>query len=150
MITGLSAEELFRKVMEREGKKVNTSSKHENMFDHIDFFVDGEPYDVKGEKRFDRKEDDGDDTVWIESINVRGDKGWLFGKAKYIAFLIKEEFWVVPRIRLVDYVEQQITCPTLFPIKRYKKWYRREGRLDAITYVYPRDIQRLVIIKYKI
>ena len=144
MITGLSAEEVFKEVMVKMGKIVLPSSKEDNMFGHIDFFVDGEGYDVKGEKRMDRKVNDDDDTIWIESVNVRGDKGWLFGKAKYIAFLVKNEFWIINREDLVTYIEKEITCQKVFPIKRYKKWYSREGRKDAITYVYPRDIQKLV------
>ena len=150
MIAGISAEQIFQEVMVKNGKTILASSKDENIFKHIDFFVNGEGYDVKGEKRMDRKEDDADDTIWIESINVKGNKGWLFGEAKYIAFLIKNEFWIVPRVDLVTYIEKEITCETIFPIKRYKKWYRRKGRKDAITYVYPRDIVKLVKEKVEI
>ncbi len=146
----MTAEKLFKKKMLEEGRIVTDSNRKQNMFGHIDYFVDGEGYDVKGEKRFDRQNDDDDSTIWIESINVRGEKGWLFGEAKYIAFLIKNEFWILPRSKLVEYIEKEITCPTLFPIKRYKKWYRRRGLLDAVTYVYPRDIESLVTRKMKI
>lgn len=136
--------------MEEKGRTVRASSREENMFQHIDFFVDDEGYDVKGEKRMDRQVDDDNETIWIESVNVRGNKGWIFGEAVYIAFLVKDEFWIVPRVKLVDYIEKEITCPTVFPIKRYKKWYRREGRKDAVTYVYPRDLIKLVTEKIKI
>ena len=150
MTTGFEAEELFRNVMLSQGRDVKMSSKDENMFDHIDLYVDGESYDVKGTKRFDRKYNDRDDTIWIESTNVKGDKGWLFGKAKYIAFLVRDEFWVLPRVKLVDYIEKEITCPTVFPIKRYKRWYSRQGMRDMVTYVYPRDIRKLVTTRVKV
>lgn len=136
--------------MKEAGKEVRASTREENMFKHIDYFVDEVGYDVKGEKRMDRKQDDSDDTIWIESVNVRGDKGWIFGEADYIAFLVKDEFWVIPRTSLVDYIQKEITCEKVFPIKRYKKWYQREGRKDAVTYVYPRDIEPLVTEKIKI
>lgn len=147
MIMGSTAEELFRKIMTDEGSTVLKSSTKQDIYDHIDFLVDGKSYDVKGEKRLQRDTDDVDDSIWLEKMNVRGKPGWVYGKADYIAFLIKNEFWIVDRAKLATYLDTIIECDTIFPIKRYKKWYRRAGRKDIITYVYPRDIAALVIRK---
>jgi hypothetical protein len=43
-------------------------------------------FDVKGIKRDTRHGNLNTKIVWTESKNVRGNPGWLYGKADYIAF----------------------------------------------------------------
>ena len=150
MITGHKAEELFKHTMEIAGHTVIAATKDEDMYHHIDFFVDGEGYDVKGEKRYNREDESVTDVIWIENTNVRGDPGWLNGQAKYIAFLIGEEFVIVDRKKLAEYIKNNMRSEKVFNVKGYKKWYRREGRQDIITYIYPRDLEKSVVVRRKV
>jgi hypothetical protein len=151
MITGREAEELFAKVMRDQGKEVRRATKKEDMFDHIDFFVDDVSYDVKGHKKAERSDLDKSDRIYLEFINVHGRDGWLNGKAEYIAFLVENEFWVTNRVELLNYINKSLVSQKIFDNdKMYKKLYRRRFRKDVMTYVYPRDIKHLVVKKYKI
>lgn len=42
---------------------------------------------------------------WVETQNVRGDRGWLYGTADFIAFEYGEYWVIVPRTALVHLVE---------------------------------------------
>lgn len=150
MITGTDAEQKFVQTMNKQGCKVVKATEEEDMFKHIDFYVDGKSYDVKGNKRIGRHAVYNGDVVWIERTNVRGADGWLFGKAELIAFLIAEEFWIIPRESLLEYVNNDIPYDEILSKKGYKTWYRRRDRLDCVTYVHPEDIEKLVIKKYKV
>lgn len=150
MITGKKAEEVFADLMTSLGLTVRGVTEEEDMFEHIDFFVDEESYDVKGHKRIGRHARYDKDVIWIERTNVKGNKGWLFGSAKYIVFLIADEFWVIDRLDLVKYVEDEIPYKAILSKKGYKTWYRRKDRLDCVTYVYPDDIEKLVKKRYKV
>ena len=74
------------------GGKCYKSSKEEDMFQHIDFWWENPKggkigIDVKGIKKKNRKDKEVDDSIhWIEIQNVRGNKGWIYGDAEYIAF----------------------------------------------------------------
>jgi hypothetical protein len=77
-------------------------SKQEDMFDHWDFkvIIKGREFkiDIKSLKEQARV-----DYHWIELQNVRGEKGWLYGKADYILFECMEEWLLVKRQTLLDY-----------------------------------------------
>jgi hypothetical protein len=147
-IDGIKTERIFEEIMKKEGRSIRLPSKFQDMFLHIDLFVDDEPYDIKSDKRIARHSTE--NVVWIEAVNVRGNNGWLYGHAKYIAFRINDEFWVVERLKLLDYVEKNILSDKVFPVKRYKCWYQRRNLRDKVTYIYSRDLEPLVYKKYKI
>lgn len=147
MITGISAEHKFVQVMEGLGHTVSLATEEDNMFKHIDCYVDGESYDVKGNKRIGRNAVYDKDVIWLERTNVRGNVGWLFGEAMYIAFLIADEFWIILRESLLQYVNDEIPYEEILSKKGYKTWYRRRDRLDCVTYVHPEDIEKLVLKK---
>lgn len=74
------------------GGTCEKSLRNEDMFQHIDFWWNSPKkgrvgVDVKGIKRHNRKDKEVDDTIhWVEIQNVRGNKGWIYGDAMYIAF----------------------------------------------------------------
>ena len=52
--------------------------------------------DVKGDRHL--------DCIWLETVNVNGDKGWLKGEAQFIVFDIIDElnsFFVVKEERFI-------------------------------------------------
>jgi hypothetical protein len=77
---------------------------------------------------------------WVELQNVRGDKGWVFGTADYIAFEY-DEYWVmVPRTRLVDLCGSKLDTSPM----EGRDWsgnpqpyrlHQREGRKDQVMMV---------------
>ncbi len=79
---GLDTEDLFKSLMESRGHKVIKSSKQDDIYKHIDFYVNGYSIDVKGSRHL--------DCIWLETINVLGDDGWLKGKADFIVFDVVE------------------------------------------------------------
>ena len=79
---GNKAESKFKDLMISRGNTCIESSKEQNMYNHIDFFVNDIPVDVKGARHL--------ETIWLEKKNVNGDKGWLEGDSEYIVFDIEE------------------------------------------------------------
>lgn len=108
------------------------SSEQQDMFDHIDVIADGKGYDVKAAKRINRHSDIDYNYHWVELRNVRGDFGWLFGKADFIVF--ETEFWwvIVDREKLKDWISRNLTKDIG---KGVYQRYGREGREDLITLV---------------
>jgi hypothetical protein len=147
MITGYQAEDLFYNLFNE--KEISSSTREENMFKHIDFFVNGTSYEVKSEKKLNRWDAEATDgIIWLEAKNVRGDRGWLFGEADKIAFLSSDKFLIVDRKELVKFVKSFVGITPIKDYKGYKVWYRRRDRQDAVTYVYLKDILHLVEKEY--
>jgi len=134
---GRDAENRFKNLMESRGHVCVESSRSENIHKHIDFFVDGISVDVKGNRHL--------ETIWLEMTNVKGNKGWLQGEAKYIAFDIKEleSFCLFKTKDLFEFVEG---ITEIAKDKRdYLKLYTRENRKDVIVKVKYSDIEHLEI-----
>lgn len=109
------------------------------MFEHVDYLIDIDGFtlsvDVKGLKNGCEH-----GLILIELLNVNGDHGWIDGKADMLAFKIHTGWMFVSRETLSKYIWQKIGC--LRPENQsYNKrciapnWYRRAGRMDAITNV---------------
>lgn len=139
-----NAELLFYNTMLKRGCKAAPSSREEDMFDHIDYYVDGVTYDVKDEKKLNRWDEKASDIIWVELMNVRGNPGWLRGKADKIAFLSKDRFLVVDREALLGFVKEEIKDRNIYTAKQHKKLYRRPGRLDMVSYFHTDEIRHLV------
>lgn len=126
-------EKLLAKSMELLGR-ITDATQEQDMHEHWDFEI-GIPIDVKAMKKSSRMEDKPNDCYhWIEIMNVNGEKGWLYGKAMYIAFET-ERFWIfVHRQTLVDFIQEicKDKIPTTDPFETYKI-YSREGRSDKLT-----------------
>lgn len=134
---GWEGETLFVDACQKRGLAWKQATQQENMYEHIDFHIskDGLSFtvDVKGAK----------EQVVLEFKNVRGNKGWIYGKAQYIAFLSpsKDSFLLVPRLALLKYAETFKTAPKGY--KELYKLYTREGRQDLMTFVKWEDIEKL-------
>ncbi len=140
MINGKQAEEIFASLL----PKSTRATKEQDMFEHWDVESEGIKYDVKTQKKLNREDKDVSHVLWIELQNVRGEIGWLKGKADKIAFLLNNNFVIVSREALFDWVKRNITNLEVQTFKEYKRWYQRRGRKDIITYIYPSDIEHLI------
>lgn len=124
--------------MEERGHEVVKTSASVDMKKKIDFYVNGVGVDVKGRKSV--------NSIWLELVNVRGDKGWLEGEADIIAFFLSElnGFSTYKRTDLLRWVRDNITKDTTSS-KDYLKWYNRGkwGKKDKIVQVRYDDIKHL-------
>jgi hypothetical protein len=75
---GYSTEKHFMNLLLSKGVNVTKSTKRQDIQDHIDIFIDDIGIDVKGNRHL--------ECIWLEIQNVKGEDGWLKGKAKYIVF----------------------------------------------------------------
>lgn len=131
--TGKVAETRFRLAAEAKGLQVTPSSYREDRSDHVDFWM---AYNGVGHWGVDVKGNNLPMEIWCEFQNVAGDPGWMYGKAKIIAFDMPEEggFLIVDRIDLADYCEKNVEDVFVkSSSEAYKKKYQREGRMDIIT-----------------
>ena len=145
---GKRAEMCFKGLAERRGYTVIQTSAASNIREHIDFILarDDEPdkiaVDVKARKKVSRYSDEYDDeNVWIEFNNVRGNLGWLYGKADKIAFERDFDFVLVDRESLREYCEATVS-PVIVKstAEAIYKSFQREGRKDVISRVPMKDI----------
>ena len=127
---GRKIEELFSQLVSAQGKTVVKSTTNDDMNKHVDYWVNGFGVDVKANRH--------NNTIWLETVNVRGDKGWLQGEATFIAFHFTEEneFRIFRRDDLLNFVLQNNTGKTESK-KDYLKIYTREkwGKKDEIMKV---------------
>jgi hypothetical protein len=129
------------------GGEVERSSKHEDVYEHIDFWWDSPRkgrigIDVKGLNKNKRGDNQYDDSIhWLELQNVQGKDGWLKGNAEYIAFKTNRNIIFVNRKKLLDFALEAIKnkavvydTPTqcYVPYKRLK-WGRDDLSLKALT-----------------
>ena len=146
---GIQAEAKFVAACHAKGYMCKRSESQDNYGNHIDFYVK-RPNDIIS---VDVKGNNFAQYIWVEFKNVKGDKGWLFGGADYIAFdMIKMNFFVV-----VKRSELERLCRTIVKMEfvpkheALHKLYNREGRMDAITRITLDDLTNLksfTILKY--
>lgn len=153
MTKGMLSEQMFAQMIKKVGLKALPSSEQEDMFKHIDFYLykDSISYDkskissilhnttveVKSHKNVGRGNYAvGDKYALVETVNVRGNKGWLYGEANYIAFRYDDSFIIVPRTALISIVE---SIP-----KRYVK-----RNTEAIGAFYKRGNDEITLISWK-
>ena len=152
---GLQGERRFRAIIESFGLTATEATFKENVHDHIDFFVKGKTeslrdfgfsVDVKARKRKSRSSDEYDDKyIWVEFKNVRGKKGWLYGKADKIAFETERGFLMVDRAELAKWCEEKVDFKR-FARKAHTaiyKVYTRKGREDLISRIKIDDVRGL-------
>lgn len=152
---GEQAENLFIVLAVRMGWKVSASTKDENIHDHWDYLIENEtsPFkvEVKSKKRIQRSEDKSqNDFIWVELRNVRGETGWLFGKADLIAFEKEKSFLIVQKQDLLKVVNQKVNlvAKVKTPKDALYKIYKREGRKDKLTLLPMRDIEEIKFMEW--
>ena len=142
---GLNAETLFRKIGMAQGYDIVKASSHENMYDHIDYHVTvGNKVfsvDVKARKKTSRSDRNFDDTyTWVEFKNVRGDDGWLYGKADKIVFEQSDSFWLVDRKSLLAYcLDRVLKIHVDNSRDAAYRYYTRKGRKDLLSRIVLKD-----------
>ena len=143
-------------LIDAKGGTVAVSSEDDDIYNHIDFWWTPPNssqrigIDVKGFKKIRRNDLRVNDTdTWIETMNVKGQPGWVYGKATYIAFRRTGKVVFVLREALAKFIESKIDGKPLErrnPMRCYIP-YRRANcstpRLDIITLVPLDDIEAL-------
>jgi hypothetical protein len=148
---GQNAEQRFAQHIERP----LFATKEEDIHEHWDVkSIAGTKYDVKAMKKWKRSDPEPTNRIhYVELRNVRGELGWLYGQADYIAFETRAHWIVVPRKKLVYFVEgvtennERSAKPAVY------KLYQREGRKDLMTVIPSMDllaISEVIINKLKI
>jgi hypothetical protein len=144
---GKKAEESFEDWLKDNNREYRPATTQEQ-YDHIDFVVfklnKSVNIEVKATKKKSRMDShQNSQYIWIEFKNVRGDNGWLYGKADYIAFYKKDEnsFYIIDRKELVKLCESICDDTKVTNPKEalYHK-YTREGRKDVLSLIYFDDI----------
>lgn len=124
---------------------IEKASKHQDMHEHWDFKVRDSLIDVKGPKKTSRHDACFNyNETWIELQNVRGQKGWLRGKADYIAFEHIDHFLIVNRQDLLNWCKNKIETSSFVasPKEALYKLYRRKNRKDIISIIKIKDFQK--------
>ncbi len=135
-------EEMFAKKIKQLGE-TSPSSTDEDIKEHWDIKLEVK-FDVKAVKKVNRSDDETDETIhWVELINVRGDKGWLYGEANYFAFELNDYWVVVSKESLQSFIAKKCQKKEMSEKPALYKIYRRKDRLDAITLVKTIDLMCL-------
>lgn len=135
---GKKSEQKFKEILNRLGVDCYESSKRENIYDHIDFFVK-DSY-MKSQYTVDVK-NYADRDVWIELQGTAGFAGWLYGKADYLAVDFGDEFYMVKLADLRQFIRTKVN----FILVDNKKdalynLYRRRNMKDLLTKITKEDI----------
>jgi len=138
-MTGNRAEKLFIDSFP-DPKIVVLPTREQDMFEHWDCMINGDKYDVKSRKKLHKRDKDFIEDIHVELINVRGNTGWIRGKADYFAFEQEHDFLIVPREPLYLMVVNKLTLTHGFG---YYQQYGRRGRKDLVTLVPKTDILTL-------
>ena len=115
---GKKTEEHFKELMISRGNKCVKSSYNDDLYKHIDFYVNGFGVDVKGKRRT--------HTIWLEIVNVKGYHGWLKGESDFIVFDILDlsAYCVFKRTELLAFVSN--ITETTTNSRDYMKIYSRD------------------------
>ena len=155
---GYKAEKTFEELALERGYLPRKSTRAENIFKHVDYFLSGKSkagkkveikVDVKARKKSSRKDNKyNDEWTWIEFKNVQGKPGWVHGDADFIVFERENDFVFANRKELVEWLSKSrkirydLPFVNLAKLAKYKI-YQRRGRRDEITQVKMEDILKL-------
>ena len=146
---GLAKEKEFGDLLvEKNGGSYVHASRKDDMFNHIDLFYTKEnetySFDVKSMKKSNRKDSKVDDQIhWIELQNVRGNPGWIYGKADFIAFELMNSWLIVNREKIIDWIDKKVTNKTISKSKDFYTYYQRWGRQDIVVKVKTSDLREI-------
>lgn len=125
---------------EQRDYKVIKATKQEDIEDHFDYkFIKNNKtvkVEVKAMKRVSRSQDKGqEEWIWVEFKNTIGNSGWLYGKADYIAFELKDTFVFVNRLHLAKLSEKIVDFSEVVksPFEARRKCYARRNRPDELV-----------------
>ena len=98
--------------------------------------------DVKGLHKNKRTDKKYSDNHWVEAVNVSGNKGWIYGEAKYIAFKTMNEIMFVDPKDLIDIYENKIADKELVydtPTECYIPYQRKKWGRKDVMFKMPND-----------
>lgn len=130
------------------GGKCYRGTKDDDIKRHIDFFWESPKkgllgIDVKGLNKSKRSDKEFDDSIhWIEARNVKGNKGWIYGEADYIAFRTLKNILFVKPSKLIEIYEQKVKSKeyvTSTPKDCYMPYKRVFWGRDDITFKMPNE-----------
>lgn len=130
MREGKEAERLFSTALISKGITVQKTPISIDRYDHIDFWIGNnkDGVDVKTMKSRDE--------IWLELMNTGGNKGWMLGKARYIALYFKDikQFEMFYRKDLLRYIDDNVLPEVTTNNKEYHKLYTRShwGKKDMV------------------
>lgn len=118
---GRDVEDLFCLHLRKKGLVVQKTPVSIDRYDHIDFWIG------KSKRGVDVKTMKNRDEVWLELVNTGGNKGWMLGKAYYIAMFFKdsEEFEIFKRTDLLWFINDNIIGEVVTDNRHYHKLYTR-------------------------
>lgn len=135
------------------GGEVERSTKYEDINKHVDFWWYSPRkgrigIDVKGLNKNKRGDNEYDDSIhWLELQNVKGNDGWLKGKAEYIAFRTNTNIIFVNREKLLNFALESIKNKEVVydtPMECYVPYKRLKwGRDDLSLKVLNSDLLKL-------
>lgn len=147
---GARSEDRFVTACNARGYTTKKSTRDEDINLHIDYYVDrgqreAVSVDVKGGNH--------PNVIWVEFKNVRGNAGWMYGKADWIAFELPEVggFAMVLRKELVKLAEEIVEPVFVDKSNADHKYYQRKDRKDIISRLWLEDIKQCEsynILKY--
>ena len=151
---GRSFEEEFKEIALFRGLTVEQSSLEVDRKKHIDFFITNKEqktfsFDVKAMRSLDGGKTTQDIFTAVEFQNVKGEKGWLYGEADYIAFERKQDIFIIKRTDLASFSEDKVQFRTSdrFADSLYKL-YSRKSKKDLISLIRLSDIPRHKMITW--
>ena len=122
------------------------SHSDDDKFKHIDFYLsNGHSVDVKSSNRFYK----GEYSLWFELTNIYGNRGWLYGKATYIAFSLGDKYIFFRRRDLVRFIfnrninTKNWTFKVGFQNVKPYVVYRRQSFKDRIIMIPLKDLLKL-------
>ncbi len=135
-------EDKFAAVIKQLGE-VAPSTTEQDINEHWDVKLDIK-FDVKAVKKVNRSDGETDETIhWVELINVRGNRGWLYGEADYFAFEL-DDYWVIVNKQILQtFIAKKCAKKEKSDTPALYKIYNRRDRLDAITLVKTIDLMYL-------
>lgn len=85
---------------------------------------------------------------WVELKNVRGNPGWLFGKADYIAFEGEKDWIVCRRTDIIKLIDSKVTNKSIDKSRSLYTYYQRNGRQDIVVKVLSSDLRNIARISF--
>jgi len=113
----------------------------QDMKEHWDVMIRGTKYDVKGIKKVNRNDNEGNEDIhWLEIKNVNKQTGWAYGGADRFAFEVKDYWILVEKSDLQGFISENVNKKVIVSKPELYHLYRRNGRQDLIVLVKTMDL----------
>ncbi len=151
---GTNAESRFRELCIDKGFLLRNATSYENRILHYDFIVKKtnatfSRVEVKAMKAARRGEPPNAEILYIETKNIIGEKGWVYGASDEIAFEQPWGFLIVPRMALVAMTEYYKSKAKRAHVSGIPyTLYGRKDRQDEVLIIRTDDLYRLSVFKF--